>query len=274
MLMMSKYQIVAVDLDGTLLNEHSQLNPRTIAAVKAAKQQGVHVVVCTGRPLAGVRDFLAQLDLLDPDDYVITFNGSLVQKTSDEAVLVRHTISFTDFFDLEYLGRKMGVHMHAEDDHHMYTTNKNISPYSVGESYLTHMPIRYRAIDDFPASKRFSKVMFIDDPKLLDAMQGQIPRKYLDRFRFVRSEPFFLEVINPNASKGNALRDLAKRLGVAKEAVMAFGDQGNDISMLEFAGTGVAMANAIPEVKETAQITTASNFEDGVAQAIEKYVLN
>ncbi|ERL64449.1 sugar-phosphatase [Schleiferilactobacillus shenzhenensis] len=271
---MPTYKIAAVDLDGTLLNEHSQLNPRTIDAVKAAKTKGVHVVICTGRPMTGVRHFLEELDLLGPDDYVITFNGSLVQKTADESVLVRHTLALSDFIDLEYLARKLGSHMHAEDDHFMYTTNKDISPYSVGESYLVQMPIHYRTIDDFAPSKRFSKVMFIDNPDIVEKVSHSIPEEFQGRYHFVRSEPFFLEVLNPNASKGNALKGLAKRLGVPMDQVMAFGDQGNDLSMIEAAGTGIAMANATAEVKAKAQLETASNVDDGVAQMLEKLVLN
>lgn len=269
-------KLVAVDMDGTLLNENNVLTPKTIEVVKAAKAQGIKVVLCTGRPLTGVTPFLHELGLTDSSDYVITFNGALVQNTATGEILVRHTLTHAQYLELETLSRTIGVHLHAEDDQFIYTANRDISPYTIGESALVNMPIKFRHVDEIAPDKAFSKVMLIDDPEVLAEGKAKIPADFFDRYQFVQSEPYFLEVLNTKAGKGNGLRDLANALNIDQSEVMAVGDQGNDLSMLAYAGLPVAMDNAIPELKKIAKVITKSNHlgQDGVAYAIEKYALN
>jgi Cof subfamily protein (haloacid dehalogenase superfamily) len=120
------------------------------------------------------------------------------------------------------------------------------------------------------------KGMFIDQPELITAALAQktLFAPFTQRFNFMRSAPFFLEVTRKNVNKGNALAKLVEQLGLTAANVMAIGDQGNDLSMIEYAGTGVAMGNAIDSVKTAAQHITTDNDHDGVAQAIEKLALN
>ncbi|KRM24496.1 sugar-phosphatase [Latilactobacillus graminis] len=266
-------KLVAVDMDGTLLNENNILSPRTIKVVKAAKKHGVKIVLCTGRPLTGVTPFLKTLGLTEASDYVITFNGALVQNTATGEILVRHTLSHNQYLELETLARQIGSHLHAEDDQFIYTANRNLSPYTVSESALVNMPIRFRHVDEIDPDKVFSKVMLIDEPAILAEAKMKIPAEFFKRYQFVQSEAYFLEVLNKNAGKGNGLRDLADALNIDQTEVMAIGDQGNDLSMLEYAGFPVAMENAIPELKKIAKVVTKSNREgqDGVAHAIETY---
>lgn len=268
-------KLIAIDIDGTLLNEKNELAPATIEAVKAATEKGIQVVLCTGRPLTGAAHYLKKLGLADNDEhYVITFNGSLVQSTSGN-VLLRHTLTYDDFIDIEALSRKLNVHFHSETDQYIYTANKNISPYTIGEAYLVRMPIRYRDVGEMSRDLSISKGMIIDDPALISRIvkDHEIPSEFYDRFYIVQSEPFFLEIMNKNASKGNALDGLCQELGLQADEVMALGDQGNDLTMIKFAGTGVAMGNATPEVKAAANEITLTNAEDGVAAAIQKFAL-
>ncbi|MCI1987122.1 MAG: sugar-phosphatase [Lactobacillus sp.] len=264
-------RLIAIDMDGTLLNEHSALTPATIAAVKEAKQRGIKIVLCSGRPLTGLRQFFAPLGLVDDGDYAITYNGAMVQRADTGAILLQHSLDYQDFRQLMQLAADIGVHAHAEDELNMYTANADISKYSVRESFLVDMPLFYRLPDTFPADKHFAKVMFIDDPAVLSAAQTKIPQHFFDDYYFVHSEPYFLEALNKNASKGNAVMDLAQRLGYDRDAVMAIGDQANDLPMIEAAGLGVAMGNAIPAVKAAAQVQTATNTEDGVAKALRQW---
>lgn len=268
-------KLVAVDMDGTLLNEHKQLSPKTIQVVKAAKKQGVKVVLCTGRPLTGVTPFLKELGLTEASDYVITFNGALVQNTASGEILVRHTLTHAQYLEIESLSRQIGTHLHVEDDQFIYTANRDISPYTTGESTLVNMPIKFRHVDEIAPDKAFSKAMLIDDPEILAEGKAKIPADFFERYQFVQSEPYFLEVLNKKAGKGSGLSDLATALELTADQVMAIGDQGNDLSMLAYAGCPVAMDNAIPELKKLAKFVTKSNLlgQDGVAYAIEKFAL-
>ncbi|CUS26870.1 HAD superfamily hydrolase [Paucilactobacillus oligofermentans DSM 15707 = LMG 22743] len=269
-------KLVAIDIDGTLVTDEKQLTNETITAINAATAQGVKVVLCTGRPLNGVQAYLKKLGLADQaESYVITFNGSLVQNTNGD-IIVRHTVAFNDYLDMELLSRKAGLHFHVETDQFIYTANRDISPYSIAESFLVNTPIKYRTVDEMTDELSFSKGMLIDDPALITKAltEKTIPDEFYERFYIVRSEPYFLELMNKDASKGNAIRDLAGQLDIKQDEIMALGDQENDLTMIDYAGLGVAMGNAIDEVKAHANQETLTNQKNGVAAAINKYVLN
>jgi len=265
-------KLIAIDMDGTLLNEHSELNPATIQAVHDANDQGIKVVICTGRPLSGVTPFLKQLGLSGDDNYVITFNGSMVQ-TVPGKIITSLTLTHNDYIDVETLSRKLDVHCHVESEDHIYTANRNISPYTVGESSLVNMPIRFRTPEEMRPDLPIVKCMFIDHPNLLEDAIKALPAEFSERFSIVRSAPYFLEFMNPEASKGRALQTLAEHLQLTADEVMAIGDQGNDLSMLRYATNSVAMGNGIPEAKDIAKYETKTNVNDGVAHAINTWAL-
>lgn len=264
-------KLVAIDIDGTLLNENNELTQRTIDAIQAATAKGVKVVLTTGRPLTGVTPYLKALGLAGDDQYVITFNGALAQTVSGK-VLTKETISYADYRDIEALSHDLDVKFHVEDEELIYTAHQLIPKYSIAESFLVLMQIKYVPVADM-AEKDYSKAMMIDEKEVIDRIENAVPAEFHDRFYIVRSTPFFLEFMNKDASKGNALEALSEKLGIKQDEVMSLGDQGNDMTMIKWAGLGVAMGNAIDDIKAAANEITAPNSEDGVAQAIEKFVL-
>ena len=135
------------------------------------------------------------------------------------------------------------------------------------------MPLHYRTPEEIAENVLAVKMMMIDDPEILSGAFKKIPAEYFEKYTIVRSTPYFLEVLNSNASKGLALKELSEHLGVKKAEVMAIGDAENDLSMIEFAGTGIAMGNASETVKAAADYTVATNLEDGVKEAFERWVL-
>lgn len=265
-------KLIAIDIDGTLLNEKNELAEETISTIKEARQQGIKVVLCTGRPLSGVSPYLKSLGISGDDEYVITFNGAMAQTVSGK-VLNHHTLSSDDFIDIEAEARKLGSNFQIETSDFIYTPNKDISIYTIYESYLVTMPIRYREVSEMPKDLTISKAMFVDHEEVISAIKDKVISRLGNRYYVVQSEPFFIEIMNKEASKGSALDSLANQLGLSSENVMAIGDQGNDLSMIQYAGLGVAMGNAIPEIKEVAQFETKTNAENGVAYAIQQYGL-
>lgn len=265
-------KLIAIDIDGTLLNEKNELAPATIDAVQAAEAQGIKVVLCSGRPLTGVMPYIKKLGISGDDQYAITYNGSVAQTVSGK-VLINHSLSYDDYIDLEALSRKLDVHFQVETPDFIYTANQNISAYTIYESNLVQMLIRYRPVKQMPRDLTISKAMFVDHAQEIDRIKPLIPQSFKDKYYVVQSTPVFIEVMNKDASKGNALRGLADELGLTADEIMTLGDQGNDLTMIEYAGMGVAMGNAIDEVKEAANAVTLTNAEDGVAAAIRKYAL-
>lgn len=266
-------KLIAIDIDGTLLNKQHEVTPRVKAAIEAARDKGVAVVLATGRPFIGVQRYLHELGLEQEGQYCVTNNGALVQRANDGACVAEVPVSFDDYLYYEQLARELGVSYQALTQSHLYTANKDISRYTIHEAGLTGMPLRYRAVEEMDSSLIFPKVMMIDEPERLDAAIARIPAEAYERNTILKSAPFYLEILNKEVNKGAGVKLLADRLGLSPDEVMAMGDQENDLAMLEFAGTGVAMGNAISSVKAIAQFVTKSNQEDGVAWAIEKFVL-
>lgn len=266
-------KLVAVDIDGTLVNDQRQVTPDVYEAVQEAQAQGVKVVVATGRPLPGVKNLLRELNLDQGDNYVITFNGALVQHTGTGKDIISEGMSYDDYMDIELLSRKLGVHMHAITMSGIYTANRDIGAYTVHESYLVSMPIFYRTPEEM-ADKQIVKMMFIDEPEILDAAIAKLPESFYERFTIVKSAPFYLEILSKKASKGTAVQRLAKELGLSLDQTMAIGDEENDRSMLEAVGNPVVMENGKSELKAIAKYITKSNNDSGVAHALREWVLN
>lgn len=267
-------KLIAIDIDGTLLNSQKQVTDEVKNALKAAEAQGVKIVLCTGRPLPGVEDLLEELDLLGENDFVITYNGSLVQKTKNKEIISSYQLTYDDYLDIDQLSRKLKVHLYSETEDTMYTSNRDISKYIIFETALINMPLKYRTQEEITSDLNIIKMIMIDEPDFLDEIIPKIPQSFWDNYTIVKSLPHFLEFMHKEVHKGVALERLAKHLGLQREEIMAIGDNENDLTMVDYAGLGVAMENATENIKKAADVITASNDENGVAEAINKYVLN
>ncbi|WP_265459014.1 sugar-phosphatase [Enterococcus sp. HY326] len=266
-------KLVAIDIDGTLINDQHTINPEVKTAIHEARQKGVHIVLCTGRPLPGVTTKLAELAINRDNEYVITYNGSLIQNVASGDIVASYGMSLADYNILELTARRLGIHFHAINHETIFTPNRNISKYTVNEAYLVDMPLEYRTPEEMHEDLNIIKMMMIDHPHILDEAIKKMPQEITEKYNTVKSSPFYYELLNKNASKGNALKTLAEYLGLKPEETMAIGDNENDNSMLEYAGIGVAVANAVPSTKAAADVHVASNNDSGVAEALNKYVL-
>jgi Cof subfamily protein (haloacid dehalogenase superfamily) len=270
-------KLIAIDIDGTLINDHLEITEKTKATLQEATAKGIKVVLCTGRPMTGVHQYLDQLGLNNRDDqYVISFNGALAQTTSG-MVISQFTLPFEKMVDLSAAALKANIHILAETANTMYVLNQNISPYAVRESNLVSLPIFYRSIDQLAMIRDqlvVSKLMLIDDPTILDNFLSKATAPLKRSFNIVRSEPYYLEFVNPSASKGAALASLGQKLGIPQTEIMAIGNAQNDESMITYAGVGVAMGNSIPSTLQQADELVADNNHDGVAEAVTKFAFN
>ncbi|WP_455543059.1 sugar-phosphatase [Intestinibacter sp.] len=269
-----EYKLIALDIDGTLLNSSHQITDNVKQAIKESKEKGVKVVLCTGRPLKGVEDFLEELNLNEEGDYVSTFNGALVQDAYTGEPISHLTLGYNDLCDLYNLSLEVGSRSHFYDTRTVYTFNKDVSDYTITEAYLTGAHLNVTELDKISEDIEMSKFMMIDHPEILDECIKKIPEEYYERYTIVRSMPFFLEFLNKNANKGAGIGLLSQKLGINQDEVICVGDAGNDKHMIEYAGLGVAMGNATDEIKEIANYVTKTNDEDGVAHVINKFILN
>ncbi|EPL9568460.1 sugar-phosphatase [Providencia rettgeri] len=265
-------KLVAIDLDGTLLNSQHQISPAVKDAVIQASQKGVYVVLASGRPFSGIAPYLKELGLDTANNYCISNNGSVIHQASDGSHLVETPLDFDDFQYFEELSRNVGIHMHALADNTMFTTNRHISHYTVMDAYLTNTPLVYCPVNEMDNSLAFTKFMMIDHPETLEMGISYIPENVFENYALTRTSPYFLEVSNKAANKGAALQIICEKLGLTPDKVMSIGDQNNDIQMLQYASVCVAMGNAAESIRKMAKFVTNTNEEDGVAIAINKFV--
>lgn len=266
-------KLIALDLDGTLLNASHELSQDNINAICEAREQGIKVVLVTGRPFIGTQKYTKQLNMMSDSDFVIVCNGALIMRPNSGEVILETTLGIDEYYYIEDLARELNVHLQVFDKNTVYTANRDISKYTVLESWLTGIPLKFRTREEMPKDMRFPKMMMIDESDILDAAIAKLPESIYNKFNIIKSSPNFLEIIAKQVDKGAALKSLAEKLGISQENVMAMGDQGNDISMLSYAGFGVAMDNAIVELKNIADAVTDHHDNSGVAVAIRKWVL-
>ncbi|MDT2816057.1 sugar-phosphatase [Vagococcus carniphilus] len=266
-------KLVTIDIDGTLLNSERKLTDEVKQAIKKATEMDVNIVLATGRPTIGVMPLIKELGLDNEHGFIITYNGGMIQNAGTQEILIQHPLPFEDYLDIELLSRKLGVHFHVQDCDRMYTANRDISEYTINEAFLTGIPVSYRAVSEMTPDINIIKSMMIDHEAVLDEAISKVPETFKEKFAMVKSAPYYYEILNKNATKGEAVKELAELLNIKPEEVMSIGDNENDLSMIEVAGVGVAMGNAVPAVKEIADRITKTNDEHGVAHAINEWVL-
>ena len=266
------YKLIAIDMDGTLLSNEKQISPANYEAIQQARENGVKVVLASGRPLVGFIKYLKELNLVSENDYAVAFNGALVQSSQGGEIISKTTLTLQDYKYLYKLSKELKVNIHA------LTETSVISPkdtvYTRHEAEMNDITNEIIAVEDVEEDTTIVKVMFIDKPELIEEIMQKIPEEVSSKYTVVRSAPFFLEFLHKSVNKGAGVAALAKKLNIKQEEVICIGDAGNDIHMIKYAGLGVAMGNAFPEVKKIANFITKTNEEDGVAFIINKFILN
>lgn len=267
------YKLVALDMDGTLLDGEKKITERTFKAIKEAREKGVKIVLSTGRPIEGVERFLEKLELNSDEDYVITYNGSLVQAVKSKKAICDKALTGKDLKEIYRLSQELNVNIHAFVRERGLVTPKP-SKYTDVEAEINKIDytiVDFHEIDD---NEIVVKIMLIDEEEILDKAIAKLPKELYEKYHCAKSMPFFFEILNRDANKGVALELLAHHLDIQRSELIAMGDEANDIEMVKYAGMGIAMENATEKVKEVAKYITAKNTEDGVAKAIEKFILD
>ena len=265
------YKMIALDMDGTLLDESKNISSRNKKAIQKAKAIGKKVVIATGRPLVGIKWVLNELEINASDDYVIAFNGALVQNVHTEDVIFQRTLSLEDYTYLYQFSQAYGVHIQALTE--SYVTTPVHNPYTQVEADINQIQTVLCDVHAFDPNETIVKVMFVDEKEKLDDIEKHLPEVLKSNYSVLRSAPIFLEFLNPEVNKGVGVQAIAAVENYDASEIICVGDAGNDIAMIEYAGLGVAMANASPSVKDVANHITDSNEDDGVAKVIETFML-
>ncbi len=262
--------MVATDLDDTLLNENWEISPRNIKAIRRAVEEGVRVTLATGRMAVSSRRYARELGLDVP---IITYHGALVEQALSGEVLYRKVIPSdlaTEIVD--YLLRKeVHTQIYIKDRVFVAKANDYSRDYGKMASVEVEEEDVLKLLEKEPEG--LEKILCIGDKAELKKVGDELRNIYAERLHFTSSKPYFFDMTHPEVNKGTALKALAEGWNINQEEVMAIGDSINDREMITYAGIGVAVENAHPEIKKIADYVTLSNRADGVAQAIETFVL-
>ena len=263
-----QYKLIALDMDGTVLDSNKQISKRTASAIKKAIEYGVHVVLSTGRSIVGLRQYNEALKLKSP---VISYNGGMVLNPADETVLYQKNLRPEDAQAVMQCGQTFGVSQIVWSNGSLYTFADTPQAREYAEKNKTEFTI----IEDAVALSKqgITKVLWSDDPEQIARYQKELPHLLDGEMSYFTSCLHYLEFTDKEVSKGNALAFLSEHLQIAPAEMIAVGDGMNDESMLRYVGLGVAMENAVDAVKGFADMITSTNDEDGVAQVIEKFIL-
>ncbi len=265
-------QLIVIDLDGTLLNSQQQMTERTEKALKAALEKGVQVMLATGKTVVSGRKLVERLGLKTPGIYsqgaaVYNADGTLRFQQTLDPTIARQIITFAEdrgYRMTLYCGDRLLVRSVTGWLNELHARYGEPQPEAVGGLQ--------NVLDSVPVNKLLA--VADGDPRRTKALRWQLSMQINGSARLVQTAVSeVLEILPPGVSKGTALKTLLKDLKIPASAVLAIGDAENDIEMLKMAGIGVAMGNAHASVQAVANHVVASNDADGVAEAVERFVL-
>ena len=265
-------KLLATDMDDTLLAHDLSITPGNKEALEAAEDLGVHIVLASGRSLFSMNPYVKSLGIDSREGYVISWNGSLVTDARTQKPLFEHFLETSVIEEVVDWCAERNLSLQTQKDSRILVIN--ISKYSQLDVVLSKLELVESDRAGF-LSMPLPKLIIPGDPEDLTPIENSLKAHFGDRARLFRSKPYFLEIMPPESDKGLALAHLAQILGLKREEVMAIGDAGNDKHMIEWAGTGVAMANGTEEVRQAADwVTSKTNDEDGFAEAVHRFVIS
>ena len=264
-------KMIILDIDGTLTNSKKEITPKTLGALLDVQERGVIVALASGRPTYGMKGVSDVLQLERFGGYILSFNGARIMNVKTKEVVYQQK------FPLEYIHplyeyaveHDMGFVTYEQDK---VVTGTRIDEYMELEAKINHMNLT--VVNNFPEYVNFdvNKCLFTANTEVAPQLEKELEERYGGALSIYRSEPFFIESMPPGVDKAASLSHLFEIVGMEKEDAVACGDGFNDRSMIEYAGVGVAMANAQERVKEVADyVTVHSNDEDGLVEVIDKY---
>lgn len=258
-------KLIAIDLDGTLLNNDLVISKRAVRAIKEAENRGVKVTLCTGRMYASAYPYAQQLGINVP---LITYNGALVKNSFDEEIIYKRNLPLADAKYVVEICRECDCQLNVYFEDKLYVEKNDYW----AQKYASRVNVPIYQVDDLIEFLKAPpiKLLAMGEEDVLQIIRGRLSEREL---YITRSQPHFLEVLNVEATKGRGLDAVAKKLAIGRENVMAIGDNENDIEMFKYAGFSVAMANAEDNIKIHVDYVTTNNDDDGVAEAIEKLIL-
>ncbi|MBF2561271.1 HAD family phosphatase [Listeria welshimeri] len=274
-------QAIILDIDGTLLNDDKKISPETKKALITAQQNGVKLILASGRPTTGMHLYAEQLEMEKYHGLLVSYNGAKVVDCQTKEELFNQTLTIAEGKAVLEHMKQFEVKVMIDKDDYMYVNN-------VYDCYITYKDeeiniIQYESRggnfklcekEDLAAflDYRINKILTAGDPGYMQKNYQSMMAPFKNALNCVFTADFYFEFTAKNIDKAKALDTVLTPMGIHAENIIAFGDGHNDITMVKYAGTGIAMDNAVPELKAVANSITLSNNKDGIAHVLNNFI--
>ncbi len=265
-------KVLVLDIDGTLTNSKKEITPATKRGIQTVLEHGHKVILASGRPTPGMRRYEQELELEKYGGYLLSFNGARIIECRTGEIVYQRILPMSIIPSLYGFAKRNGCGLVT------YFGDQVISAFEPDEyveleSRINGMPIK--VVENFVDYVDFDivKCILTAPADKAPQLEKELQEKYQDVVSVYRSEPFFIEIMPKNVDKATSLDRMLETVGLTRENAICCGDGFNDISMIQYAGTGVAMGNAQPAVKEVADYITGTNDEDGLVQVIDEFIM-
>ena len=266
-------KLIAIDMDGTLLNSKKELLEETKQYFKNFHNKNTEtlLVLCTGRPETGIRPYLKDLGYLEENHYIISQNGASIYESQTGKRVMDAFVDSTAIQKWIELGKKHGISVMGAGVDYYYSFDEEPTEWMEFDVKLVSGKLK-RIPTKESLNIDFYKILLMGDEEQLNEFETFIPQEWRDEFYVVRSQKYLVEVLTKGVNKAFGLEKLAQKLNIQPSEIAAIGDAANDIEMLEYAGLAIAMGNGSEEVKAIADIVTDTNENNGVIKAIDKLI--
>ena len=266
-------KLIALDLDGTLTNDEKKITQHSKDVIKMAADKGVAIALASGRPVLGIAPVAEELGLNDYESYIMAFNGGQIFDWRTKETISKVIFNRDYIPDALAFSRKYNMPLLTYSDTEILSEGP-LDCWSHHEEEncgrAIHVVDNLMEYLDFP----IVKMLLCGDPEALCPPEKEISEYFKGKLDIYRAADYFMELMPKGINKAAGLKALGDHMGITKDEIMACGDAHNDLTMVEYSGMGVAVANAVDEVKAAAKFVSLSNNDDGVAYAIEKFVLD
>lgn len=274
-------RVIVMDVDGTMSNHKKEITPKTKAALKKAQESGVKIILASGRPDSGLSDFAIELEMGRHHGLLVSFNGSRVTDCQTGEVLFNETMTVAQGKAVLEHMKGFNVRPMIDKGKYMYVNDVYDCMIKNGEQEINIIQYESRGgkyklceMDDLAAFVDYplNKILTAGDSIYLKEHYREMMEPFKDTLNCMFTAPFYFEFTAQGIDKAKALEAVLSPMGYMQDEIIAFGDGQNDKTMIQYAGIGVAMDNAVEELKEVADEITLSNEDDGIAASLYKHI--
>lgn len=264
-------KLIAIDLDGTLLDDDKKLSQKNIRSLERLHDKGVEIVIATGRSYEATMPYINMIKD-NVVEFLICNNGATVYNLFTKTILVDDILSKNQIQEIMKLVEELNdIDVHFVGDDKIYTYKNPIGKYIIEDAYISFLNIYFKTKEEIQNS-RISKVLITAEEKYISLILSRIPNIYFEKYNIVVSAENYIEILNKNIDKGHALKSLINSLNIESKNVIAIGDQQNDVGMFNIVGVSYAMLEASESIKKQATYIGPSNSDSGIAKIISDIV--